>query len=443
MSFEDLEQQLRAFFARTQSSSASHPQLKKDIIARFRAKKQAPHGTLWDLLFRKKYSPLYFSMGILFLSFSAYTFNSQAAPMATITPNGAIKILRGDQTLHTHDPTELKVGDQIITPATSSALITFPNNLIATTNPASKITITGKKSLFLTQGELLSEVISDANIETIRGKIAGEKGAEFRVSISDEGISKILSEKSWIQVSDLENRTITLTEGDEILLRTNTTLAQYEDFPEDLELSRSQIRAIRSKLAISRSKLLTGVMESVKGNSNQGNKDIASAEKTYKSIAQVFYTTRNLEIARRINLNKLELDDILELLNEKVSSQTLLTEAEGIKQIFEIVKNTPLTFEVQETALPSFDRYVLLQNIFALTPQQETKAQELLMHRYVVAFLRKIQNQELRIDQITMLNERIALLPRTPEAKTFLHLASELFAPDVASILEEKIEFSF
>ena len=190
---------------------------------------------------------------------------------------------------------------------------------------------------------------------------------------------------------------------------------------------------------------MTAVDHKISSEENAAHGDLASAKRTYQSIVQVLYSSRNLEISRRKNLDTIRIGEILPMLKEKTGNSQILLEAKAIESLFAILQNNynRLTFVPPASGVITFDRYVLLKRLFAFGTDVQKNDGNVLLQKYAVAFLRKVQNEELRIDQISVLNNEIAKLPKNEFSHEFLTRVKSLFAPDIANILGEKIENIF
>ena len=447
MGFEDIEERLRIFFRETcekQERSAKFIETKNTILEVYTSgqKRCKPRG-----FFVARFTSALFSLLFVYAFNSFFVDSSEPVQAAgAILPKfGLIEVVRGGEMILIKEHTTLKVGDIVRVGNNAEAEIIFPNQLISTAKKRTDFQVLEGGGLYLEKGLLENEALQNSEILVQRGIVESPSGSRFNVYVSESGEARITSEYSGVNVMDFNERKVALKEGDEFLLRTDTLLSEYAYLPPDLELSARQLRAINSKLIISRSKILTGVENSLRGAVNEAAKDFLSAEKSYKSIAQVLFSSRNLEIMKRKNLEALAIADVLPLLEMKVKNEYYLSEAKAIEDLFTIFKQQKdrMAFSLGTTGVESFDRFVTLKRLYTLAEKEQRVHEEVLLQKYIVAFLRQIQNEELRIDQLSMLNEQIKKLPKTELAYEFLDRASKIFAPDIAMILNEKIESVF
>ncbi len=441
MGFEDIEQQLKLFFFRTQKKDA-FPKLQADVLEAFvdnkppfwKQKFLLPTASAYVFAFIGIFALMVFSTGI-----------SEKAYAGTILPKfGPVEIIRDGKMLLVKENTNLHVGDSVRIGNRAEANILLANQLHSTAKTRTTFRVERDKSIFLEQGELENKSYQRNRIITERGIIESTQGAYFLVSVSESGEAKIITEKKGVRVFDLNNRKIALEPGDELSLRTDTILPEY-DIPNDLRLSVRQLRAIRSKLEITRSKIITGAEHLLNNKREKAEKDFISAEKTFRSIAQILHTSRALRITKRKNLEKINIANVLPLLRRKVNDEYLLSEVKALENLLVILdKNKQkIAFSPENTGVESYDRFVTLKRLFALGTNEQKALGSMLLQKYVVAFLRKVQNEELRIDKITILNEQITKLPKNPDTLEFLERTMALFSPDIAEILGEKIEKVF
>ncbi len=235
-----------------------------------------------------------------------------------------------------------------------------------------------------------------------------------------------------------------LLAGEELRLRTDTTLVDKE-IPEDIKLSLAQIQAIEAKLIITRTKILTGVEKVLEGEKKDAENDLASAKKSFQSIVQVLEASRNLQIVKRKYVDTIPLTEVVQRVAEKTNDLALLQEARAVQVLLELVEinRTKLGFGFEKTGVQAFDRFVLLDRLFSLGTGKDPYFGEILKQKYAVSFLQRIQNNELRIDQVLLLNEEMEKLPHNELTRDFLGRVALLFPPDLSTMLEEKIESEF
>jgi hypothetical protein len=302
-------------------------------------------------------------------------------------------------------------------------------------------------SFFLEKGTIEGASAEDGNISTQRGLISSSSESNFRVLVSESGETHVinLSEESPLTVFDWKNGEMKLLAGEELRLRTDTALVEQEAIPEDLKLSLSQVQAIGAKLIITRTKMLTGVQQALAGERKGADEDFISAKKSFQSIVQVLEASRNLQIVKRKYLATIPLTEVVQRVAEKTDNHALVQEARAVEVLIELVEDNQakLGFGFEATGVQAFDRFVLLDRISSLGSDKDVYFGEILKQKYAVSFLQRIQNNELRIDQISLLNNEIEKLPHNQLAQNFLERVAVLFPPDLSTMLEEKIESLF
>lgn len=446
MSFKDIEKKLKFFWSRslTHPTDQSAQRIRQKTLAVFlREQKQAP-TPFWSRM-TPRWGAL-FSFLLIGGGLGSFIFQNNHTIAGKIEPQyGPVEIIRGDKSFLIQDPAPLHVGDVINVGSNSNAKLLLSQNFISNIENRSKVVITSPEAVFLEKGSLKNEVFKTAEVATDRGFIKSSPGGSFDISVSETGETKVSPTKNNIYVFDLQDGRLSLSAGEEIILRSDTRLADAKAIPEDLKLSNAQIASIYSKLAIARTKILTGAEKSVAGSARSARRDFTSAEKSFLSIAQVLKTSRELEISRRKNLDNIALDQIAIQVAAKADDAKLLAEIVAVENLFNILRENRgnLAFAPQNSGVESYDRYVTLSHILALGSQQQQDYGQLLKEKYVVNFLRTVQNQELKIEQIANLNDAVDKLPRTELAKNFLNQAQERFSPDLQVILGEKTEAYF
>ncbi len=447
MSFSDITRKIKAFY--TTSSTLSNQTIKETVkyktLNTFRAQKRERKRTiiaLWRYRFSFAFS-LFFIVGMI--GFLQSSLRDQQLLAGEIQPMvGPVEIIRGKESLLVEDPVDIFIGDIIKTGTRGEVKISIPNEFTSIAKNRTQFRITNKKTLFLDKGVLENKTQRSLEVATDRGFIKGASGSEFQVSVSDSGETEVLPHKNVVQIFDLWDGKLDLNPGETVKLRSDTRLTN-KTIPDDLKLSNAQIRAIKSKLTIARTKIVTGVQHSTMSENQLAVKDFESAKKTFTSLTQVLKTSRELEIARRKNLKQLSTKDVYPEMKERLENETLLSEIKAIEILFDILSQNKdqLAFSPQNSDVEAFNRYVILKRLIDLGTPEQQDLSRLLLHKYVVNFLQKIQNKEVRIEQIAMLDAQIDKLPKNKTARKFLYQVRDLFSEEFAKIVDEKIRYRF
>lgn len=447
MGFEDLEKRLRNFFLK---ATPRRDVLQKDrvfskTINAFIEKQEERKVSFWKKIFMPRTSVVAFATVAIAVLFNLLPGGQSLLSAGEISPKyGPVEILRGEDVILVEKTTKLRRGDIIRIGNKAEADIFFPNHLSSTLKARTELRIVDRNSLFLEKGLLTGRVFNeDSEVSTSRGFIKSSPGGAFSIEVSESGETEVVSEEKNVSVFDWKEGQTILSEGEFLKLRTDTSLARQE-IPTDLSLSLAQIQAIRAKMIIARTKALTAVEKALSHDSTNAERDISSAHRSFLSIAQVLDSSRDLEIGKRKDLEKISSHDILVALREKGVSPFLFEEAKAIEGLLATVEKNigNFSFALEKTPSQSFNRFVLLERVFSLD-KDLSESEDVLKKKYVAAFLRDILDEEIRIDQISKLNQKISLLPSNPEAEEFLWTAKDLLSPDLADMLVEKIEKVF
>jgi hypothetical protein len=445
MSFEDLEKHLRHFFhkALPDADSALENRVFSNTMKAFgETKKKMP---FWQKIFAPRTSLIAFSAVSIAVLFNVFPGNQGFLSAGEISPKyGPVEILRGEDMILVEETMKLHRGDIIRIGNKAEADIFFPDRFSSTLKSKSQLRVVDGDSFFLEKGLLTGRIFDEeSEISTARGFIKSTPGGVFSLKVSESGETEVTSEKKTLSVFDWKEGQAVLSEGEILKLRTDTSLS-HRKIPSDLNLSFAQIQAIRAKLIIARTKALTAVEKALSGDDTSAKKDIASAHRSFLSIAQVLDASRDLEIMTRKNLDTISMPDVLVSLREKNVNAPLFKEAKAVKGLLAAVQQNfhHFGFALETSPFQSFNRFVLLKRIFAFD-QEKDFSQNVLKQKYVVAFLRDVLDEEIRIDQISQLNQKISLLPITTESKEFLWIAKNMLSPDLADMLAEKIDMVF
>ncbi len=447
MGFEDLEKRLKNFFqqAGKPADPSLYTRIREEALAEFRHQKTPWYTSLLSGFSRgQRVKVTLGALASLALVFNFLPFNSRLWAGEVTNARGLVEILRENKVEIVTEDTRLRVGDIVRVGNNAEVEIHLPQNFVATATSKTEFRVLDSDSLFLSKGHLVNnaeEKSENAEISTTRGLVRSEPGALFDVYVSESGETHIVVEQAAVSVLDPLDHETTLQAGEELRLRTDTRLADKFDVPSDLSLSSTQLLAIESKLLITRTKVLGAVEKKIEGQQNTFQEDLASAERTFRSIVNVLNASRHMEIGKRINTDLIENNAVYEAVAEKTNDEALLEDIKAIETLIGLVQDKEyyLAFSVPHTASLSYNRYVLLERIFQLGTPKEQNFGNVLKERYVQNFLQDIQQETLKLDQVTVLNEKIGRLPNTLSATQFLREVQSNLDLDLAKLLEEKI----
>lgn len=449
MGFEDLEKKLRDFFSAQQADSpaALKQRVRRRALQAFVQKTEASLAPWWQRFLSRRTSSLAFGVAAFFVLFNLFPGRQSLLSAGKIVPEaGLVEIVRDGKRIVVTGEMNLEKGDKVIVGNNGTARV-VSGSFSSTATARSQFRIVDNDAIFLERGSIINQSFEEAEVSTKRGFVKGVPGAAFQIVVSETGETKVVSKTKDIGVFDWRSGELTLQEGEEVKLRTDTDLTRYADVPTDLNLSTAQLLAIRSKLVITRTKLLTGLEKKLAGKDSQAERDFVSAKRSFRSIVQVLDSSRDLDSSgKRKNLDLIPLRRIAEAMVDRAVEPTLVSDAEALESLFILIESKAnlLAFGLEETPVETFNRFVLLDRVFSLAENGQTVMNgEILKDKYVVAFLRRVQNSELKIDQITTLNTELAKLPTNELARDFLLRLEDMLAPDLAEMLDEKIERVF
>jgi hypothetical protein len=299
--------------------------------------------------------------------------------------------------------------------------------------------------IYLDKGRLSNTASQATQIKTDRGLVQNDLGSEVAVEVSETGETRVLPSASNVMVQDLNNGELMAQAGEKIVLHSDTHLTQTSNGPTDLALSNAQIEGILGKLIIARSKALTGIEHMLLGKRTRAHSEIISAEKTFRSVAQILDNGRDMQPTRRVNLETVKVGDVYPSLALKTERIDILTEAYALEQLFAVLEQNKnsLAFAPVETEVAAFNRYVLLQYLASVATPEQAAALYTLADNYVVSVLRKVQQSPVRMEQLAYLNEQVDALPRNDDSQKFLQALQSHLSPDLASALSEKLNILF
>lgn len=450
MGFEDIEQELKRLFEKGQCPKNTALQNRVFLKASeaFVCKKEKNARPLWSRLFSFRTSTLAFALTAFFVLFNMLPGQTILSAGEVVPKSGPVEIIRGDDIILVQNPTALINGDVIRVGNNSEADIIFPKKFTSTVTSSTQVRVVDSDTIFLETGSIENNIYAGGEFSTKRGFVQSVPGSSFYISVSPSGETKIinLSEAQKVSVYDWKEGETLLQAGEEVRLRSETSLAGEEEFPEDISLSLLQIQTIRNKLIIARTKLLTSAEDSIAGDKKASRKNLESAKNTFLSIVQVLNTSRDLRPTLvRKNIDSIALADVARSLAQKISNESLIAETKALENLFLLVERNQgnMGFQIEKTEITSFDRFLLLDYISALGTEEEQAWINILKQKYVASFMRKILNEELKTDQIKVLGKEMRRLPRNALARNFLERGEALAPPEIATQLQNEINASF
>ncbi len=442
MGFEDLEQKLEKFFQAESipSDNLQKMRIKELVLAKFSAKKQS----IWQKLgafFVSKYALP--AIGLILVIGFIPILNNQIYAGEISRKSGLVEIIRNGKRIILDGKSKIKVGDEIIVQENAEANLNLRNNFKSEIRENTRVKVDGRNSLFLIKGELNNN-LEKGEITTNKGEILAKKPTKFLVNVNGSGETKIAPQKNSVSVRDWTGTEISLTAGEELRLRSDTKL-HSQLLPKNLNLSNTQIKAIRSKLFITRTKAINYIEDKISRDFQKSEKDLASAEESFKSIAQILKTSRDLKtLLTKENIDMVSIGSIYDRVSKKTNNRILLSEIKAVEKLLKIIYQTKyFDLKLSKTGVISFDRYVLVSRLFAKNEPETKKLGDILREQYINSFVTDIMNEELKIDQISILNEKIKKIPRKTIAKFFLQEVSKKLPKDLSEMLLEKIENRF
>lgn len=431
MGFEKLQQRLKAFFV-TETSRASDAQIKARVreqsLVYFSKHKEE------SSLFRTFHFGWVRSAVVGAIILSVFPFFGEHSA-GDLSPTGLVEVVRNGKVFIATGKTPLKIGDQILVGNNASAEINLRKSLNAIASDSAEIRVPRKDALFLVKGSLDGD-LSTGSIETDRGQINSDSTSTLNVFVSNSGETHIRPIKNDIWVTAWNQDSATVAEGETLRLQTDTQLPP--EIPADLRLSSSQIVAIQSKLLIARTRALNSIEALSEKDNGKAVAELESAETTFKSIAQVLKSSRNLEVLRRENLDLLSRDNVLEKLKARTRDQALLENANAVDTLLLLAANSqdPSRLIIKSDLL-IFNRYTLLRRLFAPLSTELQARGALLQQQYIRALSQQIMNAADPGAEIDSIAQKI---PHNGTARLFLQQTKELLLPHEASQIQAHLD---
>lgn len=431
MGFEKLQQRLKEFFVTETSRSADAnkmARIRERTLIRFSQQKTTP-SFFHSFHFGWIRSAV---VGAIILSFVPL-FGERSA--GDLSPTGLVEVVRDGEVFIATGKTPLRIGDQILVGNNASAEIQLRKSLKAVASDSAEIRVPRKDALFLVKGSLDGD-ITNGSIETNRGQINSDSMATLNVFVSDSGETHIRPLKNDIWVTAWNQNRANVAEGETLRLKTDTQLPP--EIPVDLRLSSSQILAIQSKLLIARTRALNSIDALAQNDTQRANSELESAETTFRSIAQVLKSSRNLEMLRRENLDVLSREEVLKKLAARTGGETLLENAAAVDTLLMLAANVSEPKKlIAESGLLVFDRYTMLQRLFAPLSGELRSQGALLQQQYIQAISQQIMNAPVPGEEIDSIAEKIS---HGGTGRLFLQQTQELLLPTEAARIQSHLD---
>lgn len=441
----DLKSALKYFFSRYKSPEESvQTKMKSAAMGHFRAAQNQRTMHRWVFWRRTSFAlTMVICVTIMGLFGNSLTPNAVKAGKI-LAEYGPVEIIRGEKSFLVRDEADIFVGDLVRVGLKGEAKLNLKNQGVSTLDEKTHLIVTDIDALFIEKGRLDSEAFRGVEFATDRGLILTAPGAKVRFEVSETGQTRIVPEKNLVQVFDLQDGQAILGQGEELTLHSDTQLS-LRPMPTTFALSEDQLDALRSKLSITRSKMVGALEKQLAGKRLEAEADFLSAEQTFKSLTQVLLTSRQLEIASRKNLGEVAIDDVYDKLSQRLNHSGILAETASLTQAFAFFKNReePLTVKLTDSGDANLDRYLLLKRIGEQTGGTDQIVFEDLASNYIVNFLKPIQNEPLFASQQEILEEKIASLPTNADTYYFLRRVGQKMSPDLAAVLEASLVSHF
>ncbi len=432
MGFEKLQQRLRDFFVIETSRSLDDYQqrarARELVLAEFsRRKSEHVFFRFWKSSWIRSAT-----VGAIVLSLLPIFGGERSA--GELLPTGLVEVVREGEVFVATGKTPLRVGDQILVGNKASAEIQLRNSLKTIAGERAEIRIPRKDSLFLVKGDLDGN-LSGGSIETDRGKINAENSASLNVFVSDSGEARIRPRENDIWVTAWNQKRSLLAAGEELRLQTDTQLPP--EIPQDVSLSSSQILAIRAKLLMARTKALNSVEARLREDADMATAEFESADRTFRSIAQVLKSSRDLQVLRRENLDLISRETVIERLSARTERENLLENAYAVDTLLDIVeKDRDPEFLTIDSGLLVFNRYALLQRLFAPLPEKLRAHGWILQKQYVEALAQQIMNANVPEEEIISV---VSLVPNSGAGRQFLQQVQQQLPEPESQQLELRL----
>ncbi len=428
MGFEKLQQRLRDFFIEETSHSIDPTQvarIRERTLVEFSRKKTTPFFLFWKSSWVRSAV-----VGAIVLSLLPIFGGEQSA--GELQPDGLVEIVRDGKVFVATDNTSLRVGDQILVGNNSSARIQLKKSLETVLGEKAEVRIPRRNSLFLVRGTLDGDLMGGA-IETSRGKINATERAVLNVSVSGSGETHVRPRENDVLVTSWDKTKTVLVEGEELRLYADGALPP--EMPQNVNLSSAQILAIQAKLLIARTKALNAVEAHLQQDTATAASELKSAGRTFRSVVQVLKSSRDLQVLRRENLNLITRTEVIKRLSARTDRTNLLQNTLAVKTLLDVVEQErDPQFLTTDSGLLIFNRYSLLQRLFAPLPERQRYHGRILQDQYVDALVKQIFNANSAKEEILFIT---SVVPQSGAGRQFLQQVANKLPKDLQEQLDK------
>ena len=417
MELKDFEKLLIQTFLRAKISvdQTVKNRILDQTLQAFSAQKKEFVLPFWKRIFIPRTSSIAFAAAALFILFNLYPSNETKLSAGELYPkNGVVEIVRDGQTILVKNNIALEKGDIIHVGNKAEAQIILPDSLESTLGERTQLQVMDRNSFFLHFGDLKGKSFDESAVTTTdRGVVKSSPGSDFHVSVSESGETKVVSEKNDLSVTDWKNGAVTLKQGEEVRLATDTVLPAHESdqSSEETRFSTFQLKSLDSKMVITRSKILTSLQKALSNDKPGASGDLESAQKTFKSIVEIFGRMDSV----RKNLNSVAITDIVSLLQDKNVPLSFVQDAKALEIFLQLTDRNlnHISFGLEHSGVEAFDRFVLIDHLFSLATAEEKPYVEILKQKYVDTVAKASLDQGTPAEQAGYLDTTLSKIPGT------------------------------
>ncbi len=344
---------------------------------------------------------------------------------------GPVEIIRDNESFVVTDATQLQVGDRIRLGSRSQARWVSPGKLVTDIAAQTELKIISSQQMNVDRGEINHLSLKPQMIKTERGTVQVPAGSRLNLQVRDTGETVVKSQNSSVELEDNFGNPARLSSGEKMVIRSEGITKQVtpEGDQLDVALSSEQIAAIRAKIEVARSKILSGIERSLVEDTSAFSDQITSAKNSLKQIHQVILSSRDLTPVRLLDDQNTSLSDIEGLLMAKNAPQFLYHEFRDLIGLMAFLDRhkTQLNFELTNTEIPAFNRFVILEKLKNVATRPDEKQVLLRMQEiYVRHFWRQTHDSGyLAEGQLTQI-ERSKLIPGTNYKSQFIRAVDAL-----------------
>jgi len=425
-----LEQILKQFYAMQSHgvSKQKKTQIKENVLAQFRIQRAKNRVPFFERFVPRRASYFAFGTVSLLVLFNILPLKESELSAGELQARGGlVEVTREGKTFLVRDVIKLRPGDTIQIGNNGEAKLLFPEYLESTLGAETRVSVLGKNSIFLDEGNMNTKTFQEGEISTNKGFVKTSAGSDFNIEVAKSGEVKVVSKSVPIDLYDWREGELMVRKGEEVRLRTETKLPKAEEtrLAGTTEIKRGRIpvtlsarKSIEAKLIITRTKLISAVEKTIQNKKDEAKKDFISGEQSFKSLLESL-GNESSENGKRLNLDSFTSEDVMEMLESTTLQPELIQDIRAVYALLSLIEKNQngFAFGLESSGVVFFDRFVMVSRLFLLGSFEEQILGERLKQKYVENFVAPYKEKKETAEGV--IRKSLERLPENKESIEF------------------------